>query len=137
MLQGRGEITLKHGIYIAAAAILAVVLASCGGARGIQENLDSTEVGMIEMERVPDGEYVGRYSAFPVSARVRVTVEDHTVSQIEILRHFNGQGEAGEGVVDSVIAAQSLDVDVVSGATYSSRVILKAIEKALSSGPAR
>jgi len=37
-------------------------------------------------------------------------------------------------IVDSVIENQSLDVDAISGATYSSKVILKAIENALARG---
>jgi len=38
---------------------------------------------------------------------------------------------AAELITDMVIDSQSLKVDVVSGATYSSKIILKAIENAL------
>jgi len=41
-------------------------------------------------------------------------------------------GGKAESIVDDVIAKQSLDVDVVTGATYSSSTILKAIEDSLS-----
>ena len=36
-----------------------------------------------------------------------------------------------EGIIDEVIAAQTLQVDTVSGATRSSKAILKAVELAL------
>jgi len=48
-----------------------------------------------------------------------------------ILEHDNGKGGKAEKIVDDVIKAQSLNVDVVSGATVSSKVILKAGEMAL------
>ena len=35
-------------------------------------------------------------------------------------------------VIDEILKSQSLDVDVVSGATNSSKTIMKAIENALS-----
>jgi len=47
-----------------------------------------------------------------------------------IIEHFNGRGEKAEAIIPRVIEAQSLDVDVVSGATGSSKAILKAIEDA-------
>ena len=40
-------------------------------------------------------------------------------------------GEKAEEIIYEVINMQSIDVDTVSGATYSSKVILKAIENAL------
>lgn len=39
-----------------------------------------------------------------------------------------------ESIPQMVIEAQSLEVNVVSGATYSSKVILKAIENAFIEG---
>jgi uncharacterized protein with FMN-binding domain len=53
------------------------------------------------------------------------------IKKIEIVRHLNGQGKPAEVIPDRVIEMQSLDVDIISGATYSSKVILKAIENAL------
>jgi uncharacterized protein with FMN-binding domain len=47
------------------------------------------------------------------------------------LEHRNGQGEAAEVIPQMVVDAQSLQVDAISGATFSSKVILLAIEDAL------
>ena len=66
-----------------------------------------------------------------VAAQVRVTVADGAIRRIEILHHENGRGKPAEAVLDRVIAAQSLRVDAVSGATSSSKVLLKAVENAL------
>ncbi len=51
---------------------------------------------------------------------------------IELLKHTHGQGGAAEAIPGKVIEAQTLQVDTISSATYSSKVILKAIEQACS-----
>ncbi|WP_313562885.1 FMN-binding protein [Ruminiclostridium cellobioparum] len=43
------------------------------------------------------------------------------------------RGAKAEAIVDKIISEQSVTVDVISGATNSSKVILKAVENALES----
>ncbi|TYB94365.1 MAG: FMN-binding protein, partial [Kosmotoga sp.] len=50
---------------------------------------------------------------------------------IELIEHNHGRGEAAEVIPEKVVEAQSLKVDIITSATYSSKVILKAIENAL------
>jgi uncharacterized protein with FMN-binding domain len=95
------------------------------------KNLATMEIQDIDLNAIKDGVYQGSYSAFPVEAEVRVTVKNHAITAIELVKHQNGQGQTAEAIPDKVVASQSLQVDVVSGATYSSKVILKAIEAAL------
>jgi uncharacterized protein with FMN-binding domain len=64
---------------------------------------------------------------------VRVNVEDGAITGIDILEHKNGLGGKAERIVNDVLERQSLRVNVVSGATASSKAILKAIENALQS----
>lgn len=90
------------------------------------ECLDTTGIG--------DGTYVGEYNISPVFVSVEVTVRNQQIMDIVILEHQNGFGAKAESIVDDVLENQSLDVDVVSGATVSSNVILKAIESALQKG---
>jgi hypothetical protein len=61
-------------------------------------------------------------------------VKTGAITAITVLDHSHGPGHGSDAIIDRVIAAQSLDVDVVSGATLSSKVILKAIETALEKG---
>jgi uncharacterized protein with FMN-binding domain len=84
-----------------------------------------------DLKKLPDGQYTGSYKIFPVSAAVRVTVKEHRIVSIDILSHFNGKGKEGEKVTGRVIALQSVEVESVTGATYSSKTILKAVENAL------
>ena len=85
----------------------------------------------LNLDQVADGSYNGSYSVFPVSVEVTVTVNDHIITEIDITKHDNGQGQAGEAIIEDVLESQSLEVDVISGATYSSKVILLAIQDAL------
>lgn len=93
--------------------------------------LESMPIAQIDLVAVADGVYAGSYSVFPVSVEVSVTVKGHAITDIRLVKHSNGQGKAAETIPGKVVEAQSLAVDSVSGATYSSRVILKAIETAL------
>jgi uncharacterized protein with FMN-binding domain len=65
---------------------------------------------------------------------VRVSVRDGRITEIKLLRHSHGPGHGADAIVDRVVASQSLRVDAVSGASYSSKVVLKAIETALNQG---
>lgn len=86
------------------------------------------------MADIPDGIYVGDYSVAPVYVKAEVSVKEHTITGIKILEHENGLGGKAEKIIDAVISRQSLEVDAVSGATVSSKCIVKAIENALQSG---
>lgn len=97
------------------------------------EELSSTEIVDVDLTTLDDGTYLGSYKAFPVSVEVEVTVLNHEITEIVILKHDSGQGEPAEVIILDVIEMQSLNVDLVSGATYSSKVILLAIHDALMS----
>ena len=98
---------------------------------GNLKKLMDEPVSIMNFDEIADGNYEGEYSSFPVNAKVNVTVIDHEITQIDILEHGHGKGAEGEKITDSIIEQQSLDVDVISGATYSSKVILHAVENAL------
>ena len=87
-----------------------------------------------DISRIQDGTYNGSFDAIFVFADVDVNVKGHEITGIKINEHRNGRGARAEVITDDVILKQSVEVDTVSGATSSSRVILKAIENALESG---
>jgi uncharacterized protein with FMN-binding domain len=88
----------------------------------------------FEISAVADGRYTGECDVGYIFARVRVTVSGGSVTNIELLEHRNERGKAGEGVIDRILSGQHTDVDAVSGATNSSKVIKKAVENALEKG---
>lgn len=95
------------------------------------EALMATSVQELDLTVLSDGFYTGAYNVFPIDVIVTVEVSAQKIVDIKIDKHVNGQGKPAEVIIDSVINEQSLDVDMISGATYSSKVIIKAIEKAL------
>lgn len=95
------------------------------------DDVNSITVSNPNIANITDGTYVGEYSAKPVYVKVEVLVTEHEITNVKIIEHENGLGGKAEKIVDDVISKQSLEVDAVSGATVSSRCIIKAIEKAL------
>lgn len=63
--------------------------------------------------------------------KVEVTLSENKINSIEVLEHSETAGlgdEAMDTMASSIIDQQSLDVDVVSGATTASNAIVQAVE---------
>lgn len=99
-----------------------------------QNYTNKINIDNIDISKINDGNYEGNYSANPVSASVNVSVKDHQITNIELIEHQTGLGGKAKNVINDVINKQSTDVDTINGATLSSKVILKAIEYALTKG---
>lgn len=85
----------------------------------------------ISFEDVVDGTYTGSYELGPCAAKSEITIKDHRIIDIKLLRHEYGLGKKAEPILNDVVEEQTLKVDTISGATISSKVILASIEKAL------
>ena len=94
-------------------------------------NVQNISVSMPDLLNVQDGNYIGEYSITPVHVKVEVSVSNHRITNITILQHDNGLGSTAESIVNDVMEEQSLEIDAVSGATVSSKCILKAVENAI------
>ena len=92
---------------------------------------NTTKKGAID---VKDGTYKGSANGYGGKVTVNVTVSKKTMTAIDIV---SAPGETdsffqrAKGVIDEMLTAQSTDVDVVSGATYSSNGIIGAVKNAL------
>lgn len=84
-----------------------------------------------DVDGLKDGTYEGAYRNGPVSAVVRATVSGGKLANAVVVKHDCGKGRPAERILGDAVAAQSLAVDAVSGATWSSRVLLKALDNAL------
>ena len=88
--------------------------------------------GDVGTAGLTDGIYEGSYKGGPVTAAVRVTIRNRKIVDIELLKHDTWRGKKAEPAIpERIIEKQSTDVDVVSGATVSSRVIMNAVHTAL------
>lgn len=87
----------------------------------------------VDLSQIPDGEYVGSYDVGFISATVHVDVKEGRIENIDLVKHKNEKGKAAEAIVGDIVQQQKIDVDAISGATNSSKVIKKAVENALES----
>ena len=94
-------------------------------------NVQNISVSMPDLLNVQDGNYICEYSITPLHVKVEVSVSNHRITNITILQHDNGLGSTAESIVNDVMEEQSLEIDAVSGATVSSKCILKAVENAI------
>ncbi len=95
------------------------------------ESLKLEDISSPDLSMLDDGTYAGSFGNAAVAAVVEVTIGDHRIERIVLVDHRNGKGQAAEAILGTVIERQSLEVDVIAGATYSSLTILKAVEDAL------
>lgn len=121
------------GIVVLILCVIAIGMYIVVG-RSAKATAEKINIEHLDATGVSDGEYEGRYEVSPVIVSVSVTVADEKIVDVNILEHDNGLGSKAEEIVQDVIEQQRLDVDEISGATLSSKAILKAIENALQSG---
>mgnify|MGYP002580046733 CR=1 FL=1 len=95
---------------------------------------NTTKKGKKGAIDVKDGTYKGSANGYGGKVTVNVTVSKKTMTAIDVV---SAPGETdsffnrAKGVIDEMLMAQSTDVDVVSGATYSSNGIIGAVKNAL------
>ncbi len=122
------RIRFARTLRLMAALGAAAALAGCMGSP------DQVALAMPDLARIEDGDYRGSAKVFPVLAQVEVTVAGGRIAGFTILKHRTGRGKAAEALAARVVEKQTIELDSVSGATFSSKAILKAGENALRSG---
>ncbi len=88
----------------------------------------------IDISHVADGVYNGHSETDLVKVEVKVTVEAGAIKDIEILKHECGKGRPANVIVNDMVKKNDVEVDGVSGATFSSEVIKDAVRDALRKG---
>ncbi|WP_228727927.1 FMN-binding protein [Fusibacter ferrireducens] len=122
--------------------IVAILLATIlyGGkylldVKAYKAEMSEMTIDSVDFASLEDGVYQGSFDASLVSATVSVKVHSGNITEINLLEHKFERGKPAEAILDTVIHEQSLDVDTVTGATNSSKTILKAMENALKQPP--
>jgi uncharacterized protein with FMN-binding domain len=89
----------------------------------------------VNLQKVNDGTYEGDYSYGSYTYELAVSVKAHKIEKIDVISNRDtSHAKKAEGVISRVLEKQSANVDAVSGATTTSKALLKAIENALKSG---
>jgi uncharacterized protein with FMN-binding domain len=137
----------KIKVWIVILSIVGVIALGMGGALLLtapgRNELKNMVIADIDFKKLHDGVYTGAYRGTKDSFRnatVEVTVDSGAVREIRVTEGaLAGDKQTTEirkgltinNLFDEVIKSQSLDVDVISGATLTSNAHLKALENAL------
>jgi RnfABCDGE-type electron transport complex G subunit len=128
-------------------AIAGATVSSSGVKSGVKKAVDfmagimahDGAVGPIDIALVPDGTYSGTGLGFK-ELEVSVKVEGGRIVEVKVLRHDESPGisdPALSGIPKAIVEKQSVKVDAVSGATFTSQGIMEAVEKALAGAPTK
>ncbi|MFA9464989.1 MAG: FMN-binding protein [Velocimicrobium sp.] len=96
-----------------------------------KKSVNQISVSNVDLSRIEDGNYIGKCNVGYIYARVEVIVKDSNIQQISILEHRTERGKPAETIVNDIVNQQQVQVDAITGATNSSKVIMKAVENAL------
>ena len=115
--------------------ILIFILVSVSGifylARGLNEGKD-IRINGIDVSNLNDGIYNGKYKAGRWTNELNITVKDHKIIKIDIKDDVTfPNSDVSYELFSEVIGKQNTTVDVISGATVTSKAYLKSIEDAL------
>jgi uncharacterized protein with FMN-binding domain len=99
--------------------------------RSYDRQVKAIDVQPVDFTSLEDGRYRGFFESAVSEAEVAVSVADGRIDSIEVLSFEEGKEELRDKVVAEVLAGQTLAVDAVSGATGSTKTLLKAIELAV------
>lgn len=98
---------------------------------GMEEG-KAIEINQINLENVENGTYSGSYNLTRWSNTVEVTVQNHRITNIIVIDDvLLPLDELTQRLFNNIIMKQSLDVDIETGSTVTSRAYLKSIENAL------
>jgi len=88
--------------------------------------------GSVSNKRLHDGVYNADYRKGPVKAIVQLEIKNNKIVSVNVLSHRTMKGRKAETIIpERIVQSQSTDVDVVSGATYSSLAIMNAAQRAI------
>ena len=95
----------------------------------------TTNDSVESTSKYKDGTYSGSATGFAGTLQVSVQISNDVITGITVISHNDTQGicdRAIEEMPGKIISSQSTSVDVVSGASYTSKGIINAVNDALS-----
>lgn len=114
-------------------AILAFSLCACSSSTGGSSATSTSDSSTETSAKYTPGTYVGKAQGIRSEVEVSVTFDENSITNIEVTSHGETKNIADaaiEKVPAEILEAQSLDVDVVTSVTFTSRAIINAVEEA-------
>lgn len=92
------------------------------------------EIQNVDTKNIQDGEYIGSFSYSGFEYKIKTIVQGQRIIDIQILQNRDTKhAKSAEGVIPEIIKKQSPNVDAISGATTTSKALMKAVENSLRS----
>lgn len=130
-----GFVGSVHNRWKAAGSVfiaLAVMMALTACEPGDVKRTRALVIRDVDLSSVPDGVRKGSYTLMNDTFEVETTVTGHRIVKIELVRTVDASyAKKAAGVIPRVIERQTPNVDAVTGATATSKAILKAVERSL------
>lgn len=91
------------------------------------------ELKGLDLSGVPDGTYKGHFDGARWTNTLEVTVANEMITDIKVVNPpLYVDDNFSRKLINGVIERQSSDIDIVSGASVTTKAMLKAIENAVS-----
>ncbi len=120
----------KTAASVSAALAAIFFLAACEP--GEVKRVRALTISDVDLITIPDGVRKGSFALGNDTFEVETTVANHRIVRIDLVRTVNASyAKKAAGVVPRVIERQTPNVDAVTGATATSKAILKAVERSL------
>lgn len=110
------------------ASVMTVSLAGCSGTKGKETPTQKTEV------KLTDGTYNAVSKGHNGDVAVDVTVADGKISDVKVASHAETPGlgdTAMNKIAEKMVEHNSVNIDTVSGATFSSNALITGVKDAL------
>jgi len=99
-----------------------------------QKDIEAYDLHHIDLSMISDGSYVGVYQKGRWTNEVEVTVENHVIIEVKVIKTvLFEREEITQDIIEKVLENQSFDIDITVGATITTKAYLIAIEDALDS----
>ena len=124
-------------VFIVLILFILILVVSCTAMMNKEMEKTKKELMAIEdpdLSKVEDGTYKGKVETMLVKVELEVSVKNHKIISISIIKHENGKGKPAEAIVDAIVKDNSTDVELIAGATMSSLVIRAAVIDAVTKG---
>jgi uncharacterized protein with FMN-binding domain len=106
---------------------------SCESAE--MKRVRTMSIADVNLAVLPDSAYIGGFTYGKTACEVRTTIKDRHIVRIDILKkHSSKYTRKAEEIIPRILDKQTPNVDAVSGATVSSKALMKAVERSLTPG---
>jgi len=126
---------VKTFLKIVAGVVLALVVIGGAGMMYMTRGLKETQnlaIKNVDVSKLADGVYVGEFTGSRWANTVEVTVKNRQIVSATVAKDQRfAMSNVSAALISRVLQKQTPNVDVVTGATVSSKGYLKAIENAL------